>query len=235
MATSDAPGGKPSGRGNRSQEGQRGYGTQGGQSGRGGRAAQGGRGRARGEAAAQALVARVRNDVWRLHPDSGREARARDRILVAMGRLPQPFDQQADPTHITGSALILGPRGVLLHRHKRLKMWLQPGGHLEARETPWQAALREAGEETGLQLEWAEVAADGLPGLAHVDVHDGGRGHTHLDLRYLLAVVGSDVPAPQAGESQEVRWFGWDEALAIADPGLIGFLMRYRDSGAGSR
>ena len=164
MATSDVPGGKPSGRGNRSQEGQRGYGTQGGQSGRGGRAAQGGRGRARGEAAAQALVARVRNDVWRLHPGSGREARARDRILVAMGRLPQPFDQQADPTHITGSALILGPRGVLLHRHKRLKMWLQPGGHLEARETPWQAALREAGEETGLQLEWAEVAADGLPG-----------------------------------------------------------------------
>jgi 8-oxo-dGTP pyrophosphatase MutT (NUDIX family) len=145
---------------------------------------------------------------------------------VALGRLPRPFDQRADTTHVTGSALILGRRGVLLHRHKRLGIWLQPGGHLKAGETPWDGALREAEEETGLHLKWANPGPDGVPQLAHVDVHDGGRGHTHLDLRYLLAVVGSDKPAPGAGESQEVRWFTWDEALAIADPGLIGFLRR---------
>ena len=45
------------------------------------------------------------------------------------------------------------------------------------------------------------------PPLAHLDVHAGGRGHTHLDLRYLLAVDGDDEPAPPAGESQDVRWF----------------------------
>jgi 8-oxo-dGTP pyrophosphatase MutT (NUDIX family) len=156
-------------------------------------------------------------------PVDGRETRSRDRMLVALGRLAHPFDQEADPTHVTGSALVIGPRGVLLHRHKRLGLWLQPGGHLEPGETPWEAALREAEEETGLALGWLE----GGPVLAHLDVHDGGRGHVHLDLRYLLGPVGDDTPAPGKGESQEVRWFTWSDALAVADPGLRGFLLAH--------
>jgi hypothetical protein len=68
----------------------------------------------------------------------------------------------------------------------------------------------------------------GVPALAHVDVHPGGRGHTHLDLRYVLQVDGDEEPAPHAGESQEVRWFSWADALAIADPGLAGFLLAHR-------
>jgi 8-oxo-dGTP pyrophosphatase MutT (NUDIX family) len=143
---------------------------------------------------------------------------------VALGRLTRPFDRDADLTHVTGSALVLGERGVLLHRHKRLGIWLQPGGHLEAGETPWAAARREAQEETGVRLRWLRVDAGGAPPLAHVDVHAGGRGHTHLDLRYVVTVDGDDEPAPPQGESQDVRWFGWSEAIAIADLGLKGFL-----------
>jgi hypothetical protein len=59
-----------------------------------------------------------------------------------------------------------------------------------------------------------------------VDVHDGGRGHTHLDLRYLLAADGEPAPAP--GESPDVAWFGWDEALALADAGLVAALRALR-------
>jgi 8-oxo-dGTP pyrophosphatase MutT (NUDIX family) len=170
----------------------------------------------------------VRSTVWRHRTVDGREARSRHRILVALGRLPRPFDRDADLTHVTGSALVIGPRGVLLHRHKRLGLWLQPGGHLEAGETPWAAARREAHEETGLMLGWARADPGGMPPLAHVDVHAGGRGHTHLDLRYLLDVAGDDEPAPEEGESQEVRWFAWPDAIAIADPGLAGFLRAHR-------
>jgi 8-oxo-dGTP pyrophosphatase MutT (NUDIX family) len=168
----------------------------------------------------------VRAAVWRRCPVDGREVRSRHRILVALDRLPRPFDQEADLTHVTGSALVIGPRGVILHVHKRLGLWLQPGGHLEPGETPWAAAMRESMEETGLQLEWAPgpPAPGAAPPLAHVDVHDGGRGHTHLDLRYLMAVRGADEPAPPAGESPDVRWFTWADALTVADPGLAGFL-----------
>ena len=69
----------------------------------------------------------------------------------------------------------------------------------------------------------------GVPELVHVDVHAGGRGHTHLDLRYLfdggLAEGGSADPAPPDGESQEIGWFDWPAAIAIADDGLRGALI----------
>jgi 8-oxo-dGTP pyrophosphatase MutT (NUDIX family) len=155
-------------------------------------------------------------------PIDGREARSRQQILVALGRLPCPFDEHADPVHLTGSGIVLGPRGVLLHRHKRLGIWLQPGGHIEPGEPPWDAARREAKEETGLELRW--LSTHYPPPLAHVDAHSAAKGHTHLDLRYLLGPVGDDTPDPPLGESQEVRWFGWDEAMGVADPGLLGLL-----------
>jgi 8-oxo-dGTP pyrophosphatase MutT (NUDIX family) len=142
-------------------------------------------------------------------------------MIIALRRLPHPFDRDADPIHVTGSALVTTERGVLLHRHKRLGLWLQPGGHLEAGEWPWEAARREAEEETGLLLGWP---SPGIPALAHLDVHDGGGGHTHLDLRYVLNVCGDDTPHPPPGESQDVRWFGWDEAIGSADAGLVGLL-----------
>jgi 8-oxo-dGTP pyrophosphatase MutT (NUDIX family) len=180
-----------------------------------------------GSALLEEVVRQVRE---RLALD-GREVRSRDRTLVALGRLKDPFDREADPTHVTGSALVCGPRGILLLRHLRLGLLVQPGGHLEPGESPWEAALREGQEETGLRLrlEGSPGAARGSPPpLAHLDVHDGGRGHTHLDLRYLLVAVGDETPAPPEGESQDVRWYTLDEAAEVADPGLAGYIRARR-------
>lgn len=152
-----------------------------------------------------------------------RAARSRQRLLTELARLPHPFDEHADPTHVTASAIVVSSAGTLLHLHKRLGLWLQPGGHLAAGESPAQAALRETEEETGLRA----IHPPTGPELVHVDVHDGGRGHTHLDLRYLLHAPPAP-PCPPADESQDVRWFGWDEAIAVADPGLVGALRALR-------
>mgnify|MGYP003330080871 CR=1 FL=1 len=158
-------------------------------------------------------------------PVDDREAASLDRFLAELDRLSSPYDENADPVHVTGSAIVVGPRGVVLHRHKRLGIWLQPGGHIDDGEQPWEAAHREAVEETGLTV---RHPADG-PRLVHVDVHPGPRGHTHLDLRYLLEADDED-PAPPPGESQDVRWFSWDDAFALADPGLLGGLRAVRPS-----
>lgn len=167
---------------------------------------------------------RVRADVEARRPVDDRESASIEAFLEAFDRLEDPFDQRCDPVHVTGSGVVVGPRGVVLLEHKRLGIWLQPGGHIDPGETPWDAALRESREETGLELRFADALdAEGVPGLLHVDVHDGGRGHTHLDLRYLVA--GDDVdPDPPEGESQQIAWFGWGEAIACADPGLAGLL-----------
>lgn len=147
-----------------------------------------------------------------------REARCKEQLLAALDQLPDPFDRHAGPVHVTGSAVVVGRRGTVLHRHKRLGRWLQPGGHLEPGEWPAAAAAREAEEETGLVV---RHRADG-PHLVHLDVHPAG-AHVHLDLRYLLEADDAD-PAPSAGESQLVAWFTWEEALAVADESLRGAL-----------
>lgn len=155
-----------------------------------------------------------------------RARRSRTAFLAALDRLDRPFDEHADPTHVTASAIVRSDAGVLLHRHKRLGLWLQPGGHLDPGETPPQAAVREVIEETGLP---ASHTTD-PPRIVHVDVHPGGRGHTHLDVRYLLQAP-PVRPRPPAGESQDVAWFTLADAIAVADPGLRGFLLALRGHG----
>ena len=152
-----------------------------------------------------------------------REALSRAIILAELGRLSRPFDEDADLTHVTASAIVVGSRGVVLHRHRRLHRWMQPGGHVESGEPPSDAALRECVEETGIPV----AHPPGGPILAHVDVHTAARDHVHLDLRYLA--LGSDVaPVPPPGESQEVAWFSWEDALNIADDSLAGGLRSAR-------
>ena len=194
-------------------------------------------------------------------PIDGDERRSIERFAAEVDRLiadgVDPFDIDADAVHITGSAIVVGTRGVVLLRHRRLGMWIQPGGHVDPGETPWDAALREAAEETGLPVSFVTetglpvsfvtetglpvsfVAGTGemvgagevVPRLVHVDVHAGGRGHTHLDLRYLLAAPDLD-PAPPEGESPDVAWFGWPDAIDRADdPRLTSLLQHLRPSG----
>ena len=155
-------------------------------------------------------------------PVDERERSGIEQVLAIAPTLAAPFDVDADPTHITGSALIVGPRGLVLLRHKRLGIWVQPGGHVDPGETPWDAARREAVEETGLPIRF--LAEE--PELAHVDVHPGGRGHTHLDLRYLFVVDGDGDadPDPPADESQDVAWFAWSTALERAEPRMAGII-----------
>lgn len=141
-------------------------------------------------------------------PATAREDASRRRTLAYLRWLPRPLDEAADPVHVTGSAIVLDDEGrTLLHRHKRLGLWLQPGGHVDPGEDPPAAALREAREETGIPL---SHPADG-PRLVHVDVHEGGRGHLHLDLRYLLQGDGAAAFAPAAGESTALRWVPAEE------------------------
>lgn len=168
-------------------------------------------------------IVELRAAVMARDPVDVREKESVERILTELDRLPRPFDEHADAVHVTGSAVVVGPRGVVLHRHRKLGLWLQPGGHIDPGETPAQAARREAEEETGLELGHPR----GIPHLVHVDVHPGPHGHTHLDIRFLLE-AGDEDPAPGPEESQDVRWFDWDEAIDIADPGLRGALVALR-------
>jgi 8-oxo-dGTP pyrophosphatase MutT (NUDIX family) len=169
------------------------------------------------------MTAELREAVIAFDAVTARETTSRARFLAELHRLADPFSRDADPVHVTGSAIVTGPRGTVLHWHKRIGGWMQPGGHIDAGEAPWDAAVRETLEETGLPA----GHPTGGRRLLHLDAHPAGP-HFHLDLRYLLCSPDIE-PAPPPGESQQVRWFSLAEAMDVADDALIDGLRRLRD------
>ena len=159
---------------------------------------------------------------FRTHtPIDNREQESVSQFLAEVPQLTDPCNEDVGLVHVTASAVVVSENGdkVALHLHKRLGMWLQPGGHIDKDESPADAAMREAEEETGLPVRHERVG--GL--LFHVDVHPGPKGHTHHDVRYLLRAP--EIPMiPAEGESPDAKWFTWADAFEIADGGLVGAL-----------
>ena len=149
-----------------------------------------------------------------IDPVEEREAASITALIDRLGWPGNAFDEHEHEHHVTSSAFVVSPRGVILHRHRRLGIWVQPGGHVDPGETPEEAAVRETEEETGLRVHHLDPVR-----LFHVDVHPGPRGHTHYDLRYVLVAPPLD-PHPPPGESQEVYWFAYDEAMQRCEPAL---------------
>ncbi|HEY1824640.1 MAG TPA: NUDIX domain-containing protein [Acidimicrobiales bacterium] len=158
-----------------------------------------------------------------IEPVDEREARSIEATLDRLAQSVDPFDEHASPRHLTASAFVVSSRGVILHRHKRLGIWVQPGGHVDAGELPESAAWRETNEETGLRARLATPAT-----VFHVDVHPGPHGHTHYDLRYVLVSEPED-PAPPEGESPEVYWFDFARAPLRAETSLAPALVKLSD------
>jgi 8-oxo-dGTP pyrophosphatase MutT (NUDIX family) len=119
--------------------------------------------------------------------------------------------------HITASALVVDPAGerVLLTLHRKLRMWLQMGGHCEPEDATLAAsALREGTEESGV------AGLTLLPGgPVRLDRH-----HTpcawHLDVQYAAVAPPGAVEAI-SDESLDLRWFGYDEVAEVADESVV--------------
>lgn len=52
----------------------------------------------------------------------------------------------------TSAAFLIHENKILLVKHKKLGIWLAPGGHIEQSELPHRASERECLEETGIQV-----------------------------------------------------------------------------------
>lgn len=153
-------------------------------------------------------------------------------VLVGGDRLEDYTGTKADSAaflvdrvlaRIDPGEALRGASITLLHRPSRQVLvarrrvgvfpdtWSVPGGHIEAGETPWQAARREFLEETG-------IALDDRPPLARVEVVVPGSP----PWRVSGFVTTTDAPtAPRPSSEIDAIWMPLDEAVRL-QPATLG-------------
>lgn len=129
--------------------------------------------------------------------------------------------------HFTATAVIVDAGRVLLLEHRKLGVWLPPGGHIDADEDPEQAVRREVREEVGLEVHIlcderpTHPAVTTVPTPYTIQVEDipgrpGDPAHQHIDLVYVCTPAG--VATTTAIEYDSWRWVPIGEVQDLDTP-----------------
>ena len=119
------------------------------------------------------------------------------------------------------TAVIVRDGKILLVHHKKLNMWLPPGGHIEDGELPSECAVREVREETGFEVEIVNKSPDRFghsvpfPTADWTQLEDIQGTHCHYDFVYRCSIVGGSMQ--KSHESNDIRFFGLDEVEGLQD------------------
>ncbi len=113
---------------------------------------------------------------------------------------------------------------VLLIHHRKLDKWLPLGGHIELEEDPEQAAVREAKEESGLDVELlgerpptTETGTRALIAPRFLDIHRINATHEHIGMIY-WARPKSGTTTLAAAEHHDIRWCTAAELETLQPP-----------------
>ncbi|MGV6852111.1 MAG: NUDIX hydrolase [bacterium] len=124
----------------------------------------------------------------------------------------QCFERELSQGHLTGSCWLVNSNGdqILLTHHKKLNLWLQPGGHADGETDIAAVALKEAKEESGLKdLKIAD------PHIFDIDIHKipanpKDAEHYHYDIRFIIQ-ASEDTDYIVSEESHDLAWVKLDK------------------------
>jgi len=107
---------------------------------------------------------------------------------------------------------------LLLIHHKKLNIWLPPGGHLNPHELPCSGAVREFKEETGLDIELVgkeEQLSKDVKKLIqpkHIQLEVIEPGHEHIDMIYFGKLIDPEQKNNiQIEEINDLKWFSAED------------------------
>jgi len=113
---------------------------------------------------------------------------------------------------------------ILLIHHRNLNKWLPLGGHIELDEDPETAALREAKEESGLEVELlgerpptTEPGTRALLAPRFLDIHRITDTHQHIGMIYWARPKHGTLTLA-ASEHHDIRWCSTEDLDRLEPP-----------------
>jgi ADP-ribose pyrophosphatase YjhB (NUDIX family) len=122
---------------------------------------------------------------------------------------------------------------ILLLWHRKLQMWLPPGGHIEPNELPDDAAVREVAEEAGIEVTLVGergVAVDQPRQLVRpsgIQLESIYPGHEHIDLIYVAVPV--DPARSEVVRNEESEAIGWFTRAELVERGVTAEVLGWVD------
>ena len=125
----------------------------------------------------------------------------------------------------TVAIFIVHDAKILVIHHRKLGKWLPLGGHIELDEDPEQAALREAKEESGLDVELLggrpPTTSPGTRALIaprFLDIHRINETHEHIGMIYWARPKKSADVKLAAAEHHDIRWCSREDLEKLSPP-----------------
>jgi len=124
----------------------------------------------------------------------------------------------------TVAIFVVQNKKVLLIHHRKLNKWLPVGGHVELDEDPEQAALREAREESGFDVELLgerpPTTGNGTRALIaprFLDIHRITDTHEHIGMIYWARPKNGTMTLA-AQEHHNIRWCSQNDLELLNPP-----------------
>ena len=167
------------------------------------------------------------NEIKNYIPKNEQEQQDKNVILSCIQMFPQNILlRDNEIAHITASGFILNKaldKALLIHHNIR-DCWAWTGGHADGDPNLLDVALREAIEETGVQVTPISnkiASVDVLTVTSHTKAGKYINSHLHLSIAYLFTANEADAITIKVDENSGVEWFAIDKiakgAFAEAD------------------
>lgn len=112
------------------------------------------------------------------------------------------------------TVFIVSKGKVLMTWNKKVKTWIPVGGHIEPNELPCDSVIREAKEESGLDIElispYNKSKTANLIQPVHIHLDHVKDDHKHIDLIYFGFVKGGKL-LKESDEQTPLKWFSKEE------------------------
>lgn len=146
-------------------------------------------------------------------PKNEQEIQDKKVILDCIKLFPQNiFLRDNEIAHITSSGFIVNQTidKVLMIHHNIRNVWAWTGGHSDGNDNFLEVAIKEAFEETGVNVTPLSndiASIDILTVSGHVKRGHFVNSHLHLSVAYILIADEKETPMVKPDENSAVEWF----------------------------